>query len=277
MSEEQVKADLHIHTNYSDGSYSPEQAVAIARSKGLGAIAITDHDAVGGVEVAQKAAEGSELTVVSGTELSSYVEEKGYHIVGLFIDPEDSTLLEHLEFFRKHRHERGGMIVDKLRKFGVEIAMENVLEVSGYGSVGRPHIAEALVRVGAVKDFSEAFDRYLGNGKPAYVPKYKIDPGRAAEVIHAAGGLAFLAHPGVSADSFSEVVNIVKMGLDGIETVHAKHSPRQTEDFRRLAETHGWPTSGGSDCHGENSDGFAEIGDCTIFVQKNGKNLNFSG
>jgi len=277
LSGEALKADLHIHTNFSDGSYSPEQVVEIALERGLGAIAITDHDSVGGIESARRAAQGSELVVVPGTELSSYVGEHGYHIVGLFIDPDDSTLLGHLEFFRNHRHERGAMIVDKLRKLGVNIAMDDVLEVSGSGSVGRPHIAEALVRAGAVRDFSEAFERYIGNGKPAYVPKYRIDPGRAAEVIHAAGGLAFLAHPGVSTESLAEVVDVMKMGLDGIETVHSKHTPRQVEDFRRLAETHGWLVSGGSDCHGENGGAFADIGACTIFVRKNGEKLELSG
>jgi len=263
---DKTEADLHIHTTFSDGTYSPEQVVAIAVEKGLGAIAITDHDNVGGIESAQIAARGKDIEVVAGTELSSYIGDRGMHVVGLFIDPEDARLLEHLEFFRNHRHRRGEEIVNKLKGLGVGISMDEVLAISGTGSVGRPHVAEALVKVGAVRDFQEAFDKYIGNGKPGYVPKYKIDPAESAGIIHAGGGVAILAHPGISTRSDSEIRSVVDMGLDGIETVHAKHASEQAERFTSLAKTEGWLISGGSDCHGENSN-YSEIGGCTINVQ----------
>jgi len=259
-------ADLHIHTTSSDGTYSPERVVSIAVQKGLGAIAITDHDSVGGVEPARAAAVGKDIEVVAGTELSSYIGDRGIHVVGLFIDVQDARLIEHLEFFQEHRRRRGEEIIKKLNKLGINISMEDVFAISGAGSVGRPHVAEALVKTGVVSNFGEAFERYIGDGKPAYVPKYKIDPGKAAEIIHAAAGVAILAHPGISTRSNSEIRSTVAMGLDGIETFHAKHTPEQTAHFTKLAMDEGWLISGGSDCHGENSD-YSEIGDCTINMQ----------
>ena len=257
------EADLHIHTTYSDGTFSPEEAVAIAQKKGLGAIAITDHDSVGGIELARKAARNADFEVIAGTELSSYIGDQGIHVVGLFIDPNDQHLLEHLEFFQDHRLRRGEKIVNRLRQLGIKITMKDVLATSGRGSVGRPHIAKALVTKGVVSSFNEAFGFYIGNGKPAYVPKYKINPRRAAEIIHAAGGAAILAHPGISARSDSEIRSIMKMGLDGIETAHSKHTSQQIVHFTILAKEEGWLVSGGSDSHGDNSN-YSEIGECTI-------------
>ena len=259
-------ADLHIHTTSSDGTKAPEEVVKMALERGLGAIAITDHDSVGGIKQGSESAAGTGLEVVAGVELSSYIGEDGFHIVGLFINPEDSVLLEHLEFFRNFRKKRGGEIIKKLNNLGVKISMDDVLAVSGSGSVGRPHVAEALVKVGAVATTKEAFQIYIGNGKPAYVPKYKIDPKRAAEIIHATGGVAFLAHPGISADSDAEIRSIMAMGLNGIETVHAKHSPDQVAHLSELAESEEWLVSGGSDYHGVGGNEL-EIGECTINVQ----------
>lgn len=259
-------ADLHIHTNFSDGSFSPEKVVQIGLEKGLAAIAITDHDSVGGVIPAVEAAKGNNIEVVAGAELSSYIGEQGIHIVALFIDVQDSALLEHLDFFRNFRHKRGEVIINKLNQLGVKISIDDVLAISGSGSMGRPHIAQALVKIGATTSIKESFDRYLGNGRPAYVPKYKIDPGKAAEIIHSAGGAAILAHPAISTKSDHEIYHIMSMGLDGVEIVHAKHNSHQIQHLTEMARSNRWLMSGGSDCHGDDKE-HSDIGECTINLE----------
>lgn len=268
------KADLHIHTTYSDGKATPGEVVREALDIGLAAIAITDHDAIGGIGPAMKAARGRDIEVVPGVELSSYLGERSVHVVGLYIDRKDGKLLEHLDFFRHQRLLRGKKIIKRLNELGVRITIEDVLSVSGNGSVGRPHIAETLFRLGAVGSFDEAFKRFLGRNGPAYVPKYKISPKDAAQIIHEAFGVAILAHPGVTIENESEIREIMGMGMDGIEISHPMHRTEQYNQIRKLASREGWLMSGGSDYHGEGR-GLALVGDCSVEAENLDKIINY--
>lgn len=257
------KADLHIHTVHSDGLLTPKQVVNEAVSKNLAAIAITDHDAIEGFKPANDAAAGHNIEVVPGVELSSYIGDDGVHVVGLYIDVENERLMEHLAFFRDQRYLRGEKIVNKLNELGVPLKMEDVLQVSGTASVGRPHIADAIVKLGAVATFDDAFKYFIGNHKPAYVPKFKISPSQAAEIIHDSGGVAILAHPGITLENDRRITEIMAMGMDGIEIAHPKHQPTQESHFRDLALKNRWLMSGGSDCHG-NRRNTPSVGDCWV-------------
>lgn len=269
-----VTADLHIHTTFSDGSDTPQVVVEKASALGLRTIAITDHDAIGGVEEAKRTALKLGLEVIPGVELSSYVEEGSFHILGLFIDWQDSWLNDKLEFFKQQRELRGKKIVEKLQQLGVKISMGDVLSVSGNGSVGRPHIAEALVKVGAVASFEQAFEIYIGKNRPAYVQKYKISPAQAGEIIHKAGGIAILAHPLISAGNEEQISQIMEMGMDGIEVYHPKHEEEKIENLKRMAERNGWLITGGSDYHGEGRT-LPSLGECGVDNARVEKIRNF--
>lgn len=258
-----LTTDLHIHTTFSDGSDTPQAVVEKASALGLQTIAITDHDAIGGIEEAKGTALKLGLEVIPGVELSSYVEERSFHILGLFINWRDSWLNDKLEFFKQQRELRGKKIVEKLQQLGVKISMMDVLSVSGNGSVGRPHIAEALVRVGAVTSFDQAFEIYIGKNRPAYVRKYQISPAQASEIIHQAGGIAVLAHPLISAGNEEQISQIMEMGMDGIEVYHPKHEEEKIENLRRMAERNGWLITGGSDYHGEER-ALSSLGECGV-------------
>jgi len=243
-------ADLHIHSTHSDGTLTPQEVVSLALKAGLAAVSITDHDNVSGLRDAWKAAEGSSLEVVPGVELSCVEDGFDVHMLGYFVNVDSKALAGHLETFRNARRARAEKIVDKLKKLGLDLGIEAVLRKAGDGAIGRPHIAEALVEEGLVSSYDEVFQKYLGYGGPAYEGKYVIPAAKAIEVIHEAGGVAVLAHPGVHLDR-QTVVKIVKMGLDGVETRHPKHPPEAAEWLTRLAEQERLLTSGGSDYHGD--------------------------
>jgi len=258
-----LKADLHIHTVHSDGLMTPRQVLEEALSKNLAAIAITDHDAIEGVKPAIEAAAGHNIEVVPGVELSAYLGENSVHVIGLFIDIENARLREHLAFFKDQRYLRGEKIINKLNKLGVPIKMEDILSVSGEASLGRPHIADAMLKIGAVATFDDAFKYYLRRDKPAYVPKYQIAPSQAAEIIHDSSGVAILAHPGIGIEDDRRLLEIMAMGMDGLEIAHPKHSSSQESHFRDLALRNGWLISGGSDSHG-NRRNTPSVGDCWV-------------
>ena len=270
------KADLHIHTVHSDGQYSPEQVVEEASEAGLSAVAITDHDAVSGIEPAVKSSAGSGVEVAPGVELSSYIGERGFHIVGLFVDFTNERLLEHLGFFRTQRYLRAEKVVNILNGLNIGMDMEDVLAVSGGGAVGRPHIAQALLNIGAVSTFDEAFKRYIGKGRPAYVAKYHITPDDAAEIIHDSGGVAILAHPGISARNDSEIYDVMSRGMDGLEVSHPRHNAGQESHFKWMARQEGWLMSGGSDSHGPDRDNSTRIGNCAVDLHELSEIRTFS-
>ncbi|MBM7623005.1 PHP domain-containing protein [Sporohalobacter salinus] len=243
------KVDLHLHTTASDGSYTPEELVEKAVEMGLETIAVSDHDTVAGIGPALAAAKGVDLEVVSGVELTTYVGQEEVHILGYCFDYLDQDLLVELNKLKEARKNRGKKIVEKLNKLGLDLEWEKVTEVAGSGAVGRPHIARALVNEGYVDDISAAFDNYIADQGPAYVPKTQLTPKEAIEIINKAGGIAVLAHPGhLSTNEL--VIEIIESGIDGIEAYYSGHDEEETEKYIKLATRYDLLITGGSDCHG---------------------------
>jgi hypothetical protein len=244
-----MRFDLHAHTTASDGTLTPELLVAHACALDLTAIAITDHDSVDSVVPALKAACGTDLTVISGVELSTSHGEMDVHILGYFVNPHDRPLLDTLHRFRAIRRERAVEIVDALSDAGMTVSLDRVLALSADGAVGRSHVARALVDAGLVPTVGEAFQRFLGRGRPFYRPKPPADPALAVRTIVQSGGIAILAHPGVTgADSL--LPTLLDAGLGGIEAYHAEHTPAQRSHYAALARDLGLLVTGGSDYHG---------------------------
>jgi 3',5'-nucleoside bisphosphate phosphatase len=240
--------DLHMHSTASDGSRSPADVVRAAKAAALTAIALTDHDSVSGLAEAQEAGAELGVRIVNGVELSAVEGNAETHLLGLHL--RDTIGMEQaLQSLRGMRERRGQQIVDKLIGLGVKITYEDVLSQAGTGALGRPHVARALVADGWAVDVRDAFDRYLGAGRPAYVAKEQLDMRHAIEMIHAAGGLAVLAHPG-AAGTRERLTALAAIGLDGVEVKHPSHSPADTTRMRTLCEQLGLVVSGGSDWHG---------------------------
>ncbi|HYN42436.1 MAG TPA: PHP domain-containing protein, partial [Thermoanaerobaculia bacterium] len=188
-------ADLHFHSTFSDGVESPAELVLRAVAAGLSVAALTDHDAVHGIPAFEAAAAGTGLVAAGGAELSVDDGGEDVHLLGLFLDPEEPELIERLTWFRRVRDQRGAAIVEKLAQLGVTLDLAALRAQVGAGAFGRPHVARALVAQGVVRSFGDAFDRYLGDGGPAFVPKAKWGLAEAIGAVRRAGGLAILAHP----------------------------------------------------------------------------------
>jgi predicted metal-dependent phosphoesterase TrpH len=242
--------DLHMHSTYSDGRLTPRELVDMAAGLGLAAVALADHDCLDGVPEYREAAAGAGLESVTAVELSCIHRGRDLHILGYGIDVEDRTLQEMLKRFRDTRENRGMLIVEKLAGLGIHLDAGKILERAGDGALGRPHIAEALVEGGYAKDFSEVFDKYLGEHCPAYVEKYKMNAGEAVRYIHGASGLAFVAHPGFYLDDMDGFDELLEEAFDGIEVYHSQHNPETAERLVRIARDRGLLMSGGSDYHG---------------------------
>jgi len=241
--------DLHMHTNASDGLFTPEEEVRYALKMDLLAIAITDHDTVDGFIAAQKFAEGSDLEVYPGVELSCMYKGFDVHILGYLIDYTNPEFVKKIETFRKERYKRGEAMVGKLNDLGINLSMETVKSIAGNSVVGRPHLADALVREEFVQTYDEAFARYLGYHAPAYVPKPVLTPEHGIDLIHLVRGVAVLAHPGsLNHDEF--IPDLVEMGLDGIEAYHSLHDRSARQRYKNTARKLGLVYTGGSDCHG---------------------------
>ncbi|OEF98682.1 PHP domain-containing protein [Desulfuribacillus alkaliarsenatis] len=244
-----MTVDLHIHTTKSDGLRTPEQTVLEAVSKKMKAIAITDHDITLGVEEAIKIAENYELKVIPGVEINSCWQGEEIHILGYYIDTSNDRLQSKLSIIRKSREERASRIICRLQELNYEISLEEVINLKGIGTIGRPHIARLLVRKGYFRNTNEAFDKLLSPGKAAYVDRLRLEPQEAIELIHNAKGLAVVAHPGLY-DNAIDWGYFAELGLDGIEVYHSKHDYRKTEKYKDIATKFSLLETGGSDCHG---------------------------
>ncbi|MCX7985121.1 MAG: PHP domain-containing protein [Bacteroidetes bacterium] len=243
------QADLHIHTTYSDGVLSPREILEKSVDAGLSAIAITDHDHIGALSEACELSTHYGVEVITGVEFSVSVNGRENHILGYYIDPDNARLTKALTFFREQRLKRAEKMISKLHTLQIPLSMDSVLHYAKHGAVGRPHIAQALVDGGYVETYYEAFTRYIGADCPAYESKYTLSPQEAIELIADAGGLSFLAHPGKSARN-GDILELIKLGLDGIETIHPKHSESQILYYRSLIVNHYLLECGGSDYHG---------------------------
>lgn len=245
-----MRVDLHLHSKFSDGLNTPAELVEMAVVKNLAAISLTDHDCVDGVNEAVEAGRLRNVEVLSGVELSCEFRGRDLHILGYGVDPGHAGFQDMLKRFRETRHRRGIRIIEKLAALGVAIDAEEVLKKSGKGALGRPHIAAVLVEKGVVSNASQAFEKYIAEGGPAYVPKYKMTPAEAIRHIRAAGGLAFMAHPGIFLENMEELDALMEEGFDGIEIYHPKHDAVTVRRLKAIAERDGLLVSGGSDYHG---------------------------
>src|SRR5712671_5517390 len=242
-------ADLHLHTSFSDGTYSPEELAAQARAHGLAALALTDHDTVEGCERAARASESAGLEFIPGTELTAEQDGNELHILGYFLDTQNQRLLTEIARFQLVRQNRIREMVARLQAVHVPLQPEMVFALANCRSPGRPHVARALVKAGFCATLDEAFERFLKKNRPAWVPKFKMSAADAMELIHQAGGVAVLAHPGLNR-SDEVIPGMVEAGLDGIECFHTKHSPGTSQHYLKLADRFHLLVTGGSDCHG---------------------------
>jgi 3',5'-nucleoside bisphosphate phosphatase len=247
--------DLHLHTTASDGVLSPSEIVRYAKAKGLQAIAITDHDTIDGCEEGLSEGERIGFEVIPGIEISAEYSPGSMHILGFFLDIHHPLLNERLEYLQKARAERNPKMVAKLNQLGMEVTYEEVLKASGGGQVGRPHFANVLLEKKYVRNFQEAFERFLKKGAPAYVDKFRFTSKEALRFIHEARGVAVLAHPNtLGVKRYSEleklVLQLVDEGLKGIEVYYPEHSAVEVAQYKNLADRYSLLSTGGTDYHG---------------------------
>jgi predicted metal-dependent phosphoesterase TrpH len=242
-------ADLHLHTNFSDGTFSPEELVLNAQKGGLACIALTDHDTVEGCARAATAAAKVNMEFIAGTELTAEHDDTELHVLGYFLDTQNKKLLEEIGKFQTVRQNRIHEMVARINELGVPLEVESIFALANCKSPGRPPVARAMVKAGLVKNLDEAFERFLKKSRPAWIPKKKISAMEAIELIHQAGGLAVMAHPGLNRTD--EIIpEVVEAGLDGIECFHTKHSTAMSERYLEMADKYHLLVTGGSDCHG---------------------------
>ncbi len=249
-----ARIDLHLHTRYSDGSLMPGEVVDLAHQAGVTALAITDHDIVDGIPHAMEAAVPLGIEIIPGVELSSHLDGKELHVLGYFFDWQDSVFRDHLAQQRLSRNVRIPQTIERLHALGLDLSEDDVKAKAGSGSIGRPHVAQALVDKGYVQDTREAFDRYLKEGAPAYVPRMLSDTRDVIAWIRHAGGVPVLAHPTWTRcrgePLYRLCVSLKEAGLLGLEVFYSSHNRRQTSQFLELAKRLDLLITGGSDFHG---------------------------
>jgi 3',5'-nucleoside bisphosphate phosphatase len=250
-----MRVDLHVHSTASDGTEQPADLVASAVRARLGAIALTDHDTLEGLDAARTAADVLGIRLIPGVELSCEWDGGAMHLVVLFLEPGSGPLQDRLSVLREARDVRNARIVERLVGMGIEITLDEVLAEAGGGSVGRPHLAAVLVRKEVVPDIPTAFDRYLAAGRPAYVGRKRLTPVEAISLARASGGVPVLAHPltlGIAFDGELRATfqHLAGMGLVGVEVEYSTYLPDERLRLRRLATAAGLLPSGGTDYHG---------------------------
>jgi predicted metal-dependent phosphoesterase TrpH len=253
--------DLHTHSTASDGILSPADVVAAARAVNLAAIALTDHDTLEGVPEARAAGERLGVRVIAGVELSAHEGDRELHVLGLHLT-HVSALEDRLVALRATRRARAAQIVDKLRALGIPIDLDAVWREAGAGAVGRPHVARVLITNGWAKDHRDAFDRLIGSGRPAYVPKQRLPLPEAVTMVREAAGLAIVAHPGPDG-SRARLETFKRIGFDGVEVRHPSHTAEDIARLGTLTEYLGMVPSGGSDWHGA-SEGPRTLGNMRV-------------
>ncbi len=242
--------DLHSHTTASDGEHSPTQLIDLAASAGVTQLAITDHDTVGGLAEAAMAAKARGMTLIAGIELSAFVNNREVHILGHFIRPDEAEIGGFSDLLKTERARRMEQMVQRMTQLGYPVTMEMVRTIAGDAHLGRPHLARVLVEMNWVKDTKEAFDRFLADGKPGCVSRYKVSAEDAIGLIRRAGGAATLAHPGVSKVERHELAELKAAGLAGVEVFHSDHNPSVRQKYLGIAKELDLVPTAGSDFHG---------------------------
>ncbi|MCD4817461.1 MAG: PHP domain-containing protein [Candidatus Cloacimonetes bacterium] len=254
------KIDLHLHTNYSDGIFSPKEVLELAAKNEYTIISITDHDTLDGYRAAQEINHKYDLKILPGVEVSSYYKNRDVHILAYDIAPDDQEFNELLEYIQKSRYIRAERIIENLEKLGISVDFERVKALAGKNVlIARPHIARAMVENGTCKSTQEAFDNYIGNESPAYVLKKTPTVDEIIESIHRAGGVAVLAHPHTLFND-SYIYDFVEMDLDGLEVFYAKYDEHTVDHYDEIAQKNNLIRTGGSDFHGMLND-FNYFGD----------------
>ena len=248
--------DLHVHTNHSDGTFSPTRAIELAHERGLSAVAITDHDTTSGLGEAAGAGARLGVEVVPGIEFSTIYRNDGVHVLCYYMDQGDADLRAELERLRDDRFHRGERMVEKLQELGYPVTFEQVRRIAGDATIVRPHVAEALVEAGVVPTVKDAFsEELIGSNGRAYVEKHALHPMDAMRLIHAAGGVCVLAHPGTFRETDpvpgTLIEEMADAGLDGIEAAHPEHTPEVEARYVAIADRLGLLWTGSSDCHGD--------------------------
>lgn len=254
------RVDLHVHTTHSDGVYTPAQVVDLARRAGLAALAITDHDTLGGVTVARQAAVGSSVEIVSGVEITSEYRQRELHLLGYFVALDHVGLTAALEDIRRHRVERFREMIERLRGRGVSLEGEEQRVPGAPEALGRRHLAEMLVRARRVANVREAFVRYLGDRGEVAVPKKRLPVAEALALVRDAGGVAAWAHPSYDCTQ-EQLIELRALGLGAVEVEYPDFRRSRTLELRGWTEQLGLAATGGSDCHGPGRRG---VGSCTI-------------
>jgi len=249
-----VFADLHIHSSFSDGTLTPEEIVARAVQHDLQALALSDHDSVDGCERMAASCAKAGLEYIPACELTAEQEHEELHLLAYFMDPTDPAFLEKIGQFQTVRQNRIREMVSKLNRLGMPVEVQRVFTLANCRAPGRPHVARALVEKGLCGSADEAFDRFLKRNRPAWVPKFRMCAADGISLIHQAGGLAVLAHPGLN-HSDECIPVLVEAGLDGMECIHTKHSTSMSEHYLEVADRFGLLVTGGSDCHGRTKNG----------------------
>ena len=242
------KIDLHVHTNYSDGFNSPQELIDKAKNKGIDVLGISDHDNLAGIEEATEYGKKVGVEIIPGVEISSDIMDREIHILGYFVELGNAELERYLEFFRAERLKRADRIVKKLNILGLSLKLDDVLKIARNSAVGRPHIAQAMVEGGFIGSYYEAFNKYIGNGCIAYEKKVHVSPRSAFKIISDAGGLSFIAHPGIMPENILK--ELIEDGVDGIEVIHPSHTAQLVKFYRGIVNEYFLLESGGSDYHG---------------------------
>jgi hypothetical protein len=259
-----MAADLHIHTTFSDGTQTPEEVIREAKAAGLSTISITDHDVVGGIDPAALEGAQVDVRVIPGLEFTTETKEAEIHILGYFIDHHSDKLLAILSKIQESRTARIFKMVDKLKSIGIDLEPEKILALSANkGSVGRPHVARAMVEAGIVSNIREAFQKYIGSDGPAYVPHFKLTPEEAIKLVIESSGIPVYAHPATS-NRDDMIPELMSYGLKGIEAYYGGHSASNVRRYLSLAKKHGLLVTGGSDYHGAQSAREIRLGDVRL-------------
>jgi predicted metal-dependent phosphoesterase TrpH len=250
-----LSLDLHLHSTVSDGRLPPPELVRFAHSQGVTTMALSDHDATDGVDEAQRVGASLGMRVIAAIELSTDLPGASIHVLGLFLDHHDAALQVRLREFREARLERATQMVDALNALGVTISLERVFEIAGEGSVGRPHVAQALLEAGHIQTIDEAFERFIGHDGPAYFEGFRLEPADGIGLIHSVGGFASWAHPNEldGKDWRTYLPAVLSAGVDGLEVYYSKsgeYPPSVTEQMLEACREHDLVPTVGSDYHG---------------------------